>query len=215
MQSDNVIFNFYSNTYNAVTQQEDIKKDMGAKKLLELTQIHTDKIIVVERYDEANMQEADAIMTHIPEIALMIKTADCQAFALFDPVKNVIANIHVGWRSLIVDIIPKTITTMEAVYKSNPNDIQVIAVPSLGTCCSEFGDPYNEIPTQWHSFINKNNNHVDLIGIAHKQFAESGVQPEHIKRISGCTSCDTNSFFSHRKGNNKRMATVIMLPKEV
>jgi len=44
---------------------------------------------------------ADAIITEMPFIALMVKQADCQGVILFDPEQRVLANVHCGWRGSV------------------------------------------------------------------------------------------------------------------
>jgi YfiH family protein len=53
--------------------------------------------------------------------------------------------------------------------------------------------------------------HLDLVAANRRQLEAAGVRPEHISIIEGCTSCDTNRFFSHRAefGKTGRMMAVI------
>jgi hypothetical protein len=201
---------FFAKEFNAATDALEIQKAVGTQTLIELTQIHTDNIIVIDSHTTANRQEADALMTDQKNIALMIKTADCQALVLYDPEHSVIANIHAGWKSLIAEIIPKTIKKMKSAYQTNPESIQVFCVPSLGVCCSEFSDPHNEIPQKWHQHITPQN-HVDLMAIADEQLIMSGITSNNIQRMKDCTSCNTNTLYSHRKKDSGRMATVVYL----
>ena len=54
-------------------------------------------------------------------------------------------------------------------------------------------------------------NHLDLVAANQLQLEAAGVQPEHISVVEGCTSCDTQRFFSHRAefGKTGRMMAVI------
>jgi copper oxidase (laccase) domain-containing protein len=58
---------------------------------------------------QTQLVPADALITDVPGIRLLILTADCQAVMLFDPHKRVVANIHCGWRGSVADIIGKTV----------------------------------------------------------------------------------------------------------
>ena len=55
---------------------------------------------------------ADAAVTDIPDLALVIQVADCQAVLLFDPEKQVIANVHSGWRGSVANILGRCVGTM-------------------------------------------------------------------------------------------------------
>lgn len=53
--------------------------------------------------------------------------------------------------------------------------------------------------------------HLDLVKANRRQLEEAGVRKAHISVVEGCTSCDTEKFFSHRAefGKTGRMMGVI------
>ena len=53
--------------------------------------------------------------------------------------------------------------------------------------------------------------HLDLVGANKRQLEDAGIRAEHISVVDGCTSCDTQHFFSHRAefGKTGRMMAVI------
>jgi YfiH family protein len=53
--------------------------------------------------------------------------------------------------------------------------------------------------------------HLDLVGANKRQLEDAGIRVEHISVVDGCTSCDTQHFFSHRAefGKTGRMMAVI------
>jgi len=55
--------------------------------------------------------------------------------------------------------------------------------------------------------------HLDLIEANRRQLLDAGLKPGAIKVVGGCTSCDTELFFSHRasRGHAGRMMAVIGL----
>ncbi|MEJ2366111.1 MAG: HPr family phosphocarrier protein, partial [Deltaproteobacteria bacterium] len=82
--------------------------------------------------------EADAFITIIPNLALMIKLADCQGTILFDPKQKVLAVVHCGWRGHVKDIYGHVVEKMTKNFDCNPADIHAAISPSLGPCCAEF-----------------------------------------------------------------------------
>ncbi len=58
--------------------------------------------------------------------------------------------------------------------------------------------------------------HLDLVEANKRQLQDAGIREEHISVISGCTSCDTARFFSHRaeSGQTGRMMAVIGIRPE-
>ncbi|MCG8635887.1 MAG: polyphenol oxidase family protein, partial [Desulfobacterales bacterium] len=89
---------------------------------------------------------ADGVVTNIPDLALVIQVADCQAVILYDPVNRVIANVHSGWRGSVAGILGKCTQIMADEFSSRPGDIIAGISPSLGPCCSEFVNYRTEIP---------------------------------------------------------------------
>jgi YfiH family protein len=171
-----------------------------------INQVHGVDILTVNSY--ANREEGyDAMVSTQPNIKLMIKTADCNPVMLADEKAGVIAAIHAGWRSLVADIIPLTIDRMVELGASRDR-IKAAMGPSLGTCCSEFSDPTNEIPEKYHWAILENN-HVDLLKIAHKQLEDSGISEDRAERMAICTNCSTEWFSWRRDHSDERMGTFI------
>jgi polyphenol oxidase len=89
---------------------------------------------------------ADAVVTNLTRLALVIQVADCQAVMLADPHKNVIANVHSGWRGSVADIIGRCVDIMTGRFGCDPQQILAGISPSLGPCCAEFIHYKEEIP---------------------------------------------------------------------
>jgi YfiH family protein len=53
--------------------------------------------------------------------------------------------------------------------------------------------------------------HLDLVEANRRQLLDAGLKPRAIKTVGGCTSCQTDLFFSHRasRGHAGRMLSVI------
>lgn len=157
--------------------------------------------------------EADAMITDIPGLNLMIQVADCQAVLLCDPVRCAVANIHSGWRSSVGNIIGETAAAMTANFGCDPADMLAGVGPSLGPCCGEFVNYRAEIPEPlWKYRIG--NHHFDFWALSRDQLTAAGLRNENI-RIGGiCTKCRTDEFFSYRgEGKTGRFAAVIGLRK--
>ena len=141
---------------------------------------------------------ADAMVTNIPDMALVIQVADCQAVILVDPVRRVIANVHSGWRGSVANILGKTVKTMVAVFGGRPEDIIAGVSPSLGPCCAEFVNYRDEIPrTIWK--YRKNNCYFDFWALSEDQLKNAGIAHENIEIAGRCTRCEYDRYFSYRK----------------
>lgn len=159
------------------------------------------------------VQNADALVTNIPSATLMIQVADCQALLLFDPVKKVIGAVHAGWKGLVQDITGETIKVMREKFQVDPANLKVGVAPSLGPCCSQFSDPENEIPAQYHQYITQNKS-VDLWQLSLDQLQKYGVLATNIELTKRCTSCEgADEFYCFRreKGTTGRFGVLINL----
>lgn len=187
--------------------QEDVLQGLPFEVQM-VNQVHGTAILEVDKY-ASNEEGHDAMICTRPGLRLLIKTADCIPLVLADEESGVIAAVHAGWRSLVADIIPKTIAAMLA-KGAEASRIKVGLGPSLGTECAEFSHPKEEIPAAYHWAINPEN-HVDLDGICQRQLSEAGIATEHIQKMAICTACDSEWPSWRRDKGQARMGTVIMI----
>ena len=92
-----------------------------------LTQVHGTDIFIAE---EAQFESpvADAAVTHTPELALTVMTADCLPVLFCNKAGTVVATAHAGWRGLCAGVLEKTIGAM----KVAPEDILAWIGPAIG-----------------------------------------------------------------------------------
>jgi YfiH family protein len=161
--------------------------------------------------DSERRFEADAIVTDIPGKLLVIQVADCQSILIYDPVQEVTANVHSGWRGSINNIIGCTLKVMENSFGCRSRDIVAGIGPSLGPCCAEFINYKNEIPGAFWKYKN-DTHHFDFWSISRDQLCEAGVVVENVDLSRMCTKCDSSRFFSFRgEGTTGRFAALIGL----
>lgn len=178
--------------------------------LVSLNQIHSDKILTVDSNTTGEIEGYDAMITDVPGKFLMIKVADCQAVMIWSDVKDVIANVHNGWKGSAQNIVGKTLTKMINEYQCHPSSIHVEISPSIGPCHAEFTDPKKELPEKLHEFIGPDN-HVDFWSVTKKQCLEYGLIESNIYSSNVCTVCNTKDYFSFRgeKEGTGRFAAII------
>ena len=160
------------------------------------------------------------MITNIPDVPLMIYTADCVPIVLVDTKRKVIADIHAGWRGTYAEIVVKTIKSMLNNFGSNPEDIVAIIGPAIGPCCYEVSedlvDKFNTIVTNkdFKFYIIKEDRfHIDLTKINSYLLEKCGVKKENIHNLNICTSCQNDKFYSYRKDNktDKRIGTIVQI----
>ncbi|BBO72575.1 multicopper polyphenol oxidase [Desulfosarcina alkanivorans] len=140
---------------------------------------------------------ADALITNVPGIRLLIQTADCQAVMLFDPQKRVVANVHCGWRGSVADILGDAVSVMSGEFGCDPGRLIAAIGPSLGPCCAEFINYEKEIPRPLWPF-RVGPHHFDFWRISRHQLAAAGLAADNVHGPGVCTRCNPHLFFSYR-----------------
>lgn len=192
-----------------------VKESLGGGVALYFKQVHGTGLAVVSGTGTAAgnpgqaPMKADAAITDLRGRLLVIQVADCQAVLLYDPHRQVVANVHAGWRGSIAGIIGATLDAMYGRFGCRAGDILAGIGPSLGPCCAEFVNYKSEIPeAYWKYKIGRN--HFDFWAVSHDQLTAGGVPAGNINNSRICTRCHTARFFSYRSDRQTgRFAAVI------
>ena len=151
----------------------------------------------------------DGLVTDKSGISLSLRFADCTPIFLYDKVKNVIGNIHSGWRGTVQKIGQKGVEKMIEEYGSNPKDIIACIGPAIGKCHFEVSEDVKEIFKETFSylaspekFIQKGKKEgkyfVDTNYINEKLLEEIGLKKENIVQSNICTVCNKYYIHSYR-----------------
>jgi hypothetical protein len=108
-----------------------------------MRQLHSD---TVHRLDEAPARklDGDALMTNVPGLLLVIRTADCLPVFLVDAKNRAAAAIHCGWRGTEKRILEKAAEAMGRAYGSEPGAMLAALGPCIGPACYEVGPEVRE-----------------------------------------------------------------------
>ena len=191
-----------------------IQDSLGAARLIQVNQVHGSHILVLQQNRPDTQEDAfsaDAMITNLPRVALMVKQADCQGIIIYDPAKKVLANVHCGWRGNVLNVLRRVVNRMEQAFGSNKADLQASIGPSLGPCCAEFTTHKDIFPETFDRF-KVMENHFNLWAASCWQLETAGLKPENIEVAGICTRCRTDLFFSYRSETHTgRFGTVAML----
>jgi polyphenol oxidase len=175
-------------------------------------QVHGATVHRVTRDDAwRECDSCDALWSDAKRTALAIKIADCLPVGLIDPVQNLIANVHSGWRGAVQRI------TAAAVDASQVNAFDSYAYlgPSIRVCCFEVGE---EVASQFDErYIDRSyaKPHVDLVAFTTDLLRERGFADDRISDSGLCTRCDGSVFHSYRrdgKGGGRNLQIVANVP---
>ena len=183
-------------------------------------QIHSD---IVNKIDEGNIGqklEGDALITNIPNVPLLIFTADCVPIAIIDKKNKAIGLAHAGWRGTYDEIAKKTIEKMKENYNTNSEDLVCMIGPSIGACCFEvskdlvekFNMNFTNSNEKFYT-IEEDRYKLDLRKVNEYILKECGVKEDNIVNLNLCTSCNSDKFHSYRKHNQtlKRIGTILQI----
>lgn len=171
------------------------------EKIVMLNQVHGDAIIELDEYPKDDLPwtaEADGMVTALPGLCLVIRTADCVPVFAFDERNKLLGAVHSGWKGCMRDITGKLIRMMK-VRGSIPSDISLFILPSIGPDSYRVNeDVARHFPQET---IKKNDElFVDLWKSVERSALREGILPEKIFRADMCTLQNEN-YFSHRRGD--------------
>jgi len=93
---------------------------------------HGDKIVVVdyqylEQINQSGYQViADGIMTDIPGMPLVVRSADCAPVFIYDPINHVVGLFHSGWRGTAKKIATRGVKKMKDLYGSEARNMKLV-----------------------------------------------------------------------------------------
>ena len=189
---------------NAIESDDDAAAELGVRKAVGLEQKHGNRTVVI-RTPSPRTKEADGMITDTPDLALCLRVADCQSFLIYEPEKNVVGLLHVGWRGLIAAAIPEFFRVMKAEWGIDGRETFVATGPSLCLHCSDFSDPATELPSLPKEFVHGKT--VDLRGAADAELFSCGVRPERFERLPDCTRCHPEKYWTYRGGDHEQVRT--------
>ncbi|MBW3536373.1 MAG: polyphenol oxidase family protein [Actinobacteria bacterium] len=177
--------------------------------------MHGSDVLVVGSPGEHVGEEADALVTTNPEVALMVRTADCAPMALA-AAEGVIGVTHGGWRGLLGGVVESTCTAMRRLGASR---IELALGPSIRPCCYCFSsDDLDSVAEVLGESVRSHDRHgrpaLDLPAAVAAAVARAGAELTFADpRCTGCAEVDgTPSFWSHRvRQDAERQAVVAWL----
>ncbi len=200
-----------------------MQKLMHLDQLVFAHQVHGTDGIAINTMQQAQefapfSIDSDYIITNVPNVGLVVATADCLSIVLFDRVHHAAGIVHAGWRGTVQGVAIEAVKRMQEVYGTKAEDLMVFFGPSAKACCYEVGQ---EVLEALESFAcNDQVLHHEESGIMFDVplfnkllLEEMGVKKEafHLS-YNACTMCN-EGFCSSRKSKRApfRQMTVVAL----
>lgn len=193
--------------------------NMNHKNVVLSNQVHDTKIKLVTKEDagkgmikESDIIGIDGLITKEKDIPLVTFYADCVPLFFYDPVKEVIAAAHSGWRGTKEKIGKKMVETMEEEFGCKKEDVVAVIGPSICQDCYEVSEDvvleFQEVfmeETSLYAKAKENGKYnLDLWKVNSMILKEAGILEKHMSLPNLCTCCNPKLLFSHRASKGKR-----------
>jgi YfiH family protein len=184
-------------------------KEWANFKPLFLKQVHSDVVHFIDEVPSKNPR-GDALITRLPGLLLVIKSADCLPVLLVDVGRRVVAAVHCGWKGTLRRILEKAVTGMKDHYGSDPESILAAFGPCIGAGCYEVGEEVRRSYLQ-EKFPDSvfrpvpgglGKHFFDLAEANRLQLVSQGISKEHIFTVGVCTHCDKR-YPSYRRDKDR------------
>jgi len=161
-----------------------------------MSQVHSNRVVTAD--PDLPLPEADALLTDniIPPYGCIVRVADCMPLFIYS--SGLLRGcVHAGWRPLAGGII-------QNIVKRTGSRIRIFAGPHICPGCFEVGDEVLE----YFPPASREGNRISLFNALVHISASAGVKVSNITLLKkdGYCSIENSSYFSHRGGDNKRMA---------
>jgi len=142
-------------------------------------------------------EHADGLWTDESELPVLVLTADCLPIVLArtDERPRALAVLHAGRRGLLDGIVAAGADALGG------GALAAALGPGIGPCCYEVGE---EVAAPFRDAFGDDvvqGRNLDLWTSAERALRAAGVR--HVHRIDRCTSCEPQTFFSHRRDRGR------------
>ena len=210
-------------------RDESIKKIKEFFQIKELVQPHQNHTDISTTISEINTVEySDAVILEQQNIATLIATADCIPIIVYDPINNIGANIHAGWRGVVNKITEKTLNKMMAEYNSNSEELIIC----IGPCIRKDNFLVNEDVVNLYKeafkdekseeYIKKTNQKnekginysIDNAKLMISRLKKIGINLKNIHDCKICTVEQNKDWYSYRvEGKDSNRIGIILMIK--
>ena len=199
-------------------------------EVVTLNQVHGREVVTCRRGAPRapGRQDADALVSDDPGVAVAVRAADCVPLLLADTRTGVVAAVHAGWRGTAAGAAPAAVDALAREFGARPEDLVVAIGPSIGACCYEVGtelvdmfaaaghprhliDRWFLAPPAPRGSRERPRLRLDVAGANRDQLLLAGLREEHVHACGLCTAMHLDVLTSYRveKERAGRLAAVI------
>jgi len=204
----------------------DVKKTITSLKtiipdlrsVVYMEQVHGAEIQTIHEVPNAlhiEVSGVDGVVTKMSHVVLLVRTTDCVPLFFADERAGVIGAAHAGWRGTLGQIGKGMIDTMVQTG-ATLSDIHVAIGPAIGGCCYEIGaDVVEKFQSAFPQFIDSCFNlqsgkyYLSLTKLNFLILKQAGLVDNQIDFFPFCTHCDSDRFWSYRRGETQSLVNFI------
>ena len=122
---------------------------VGAADTVTLNQVHGREVVTIRRGASGDAgsagpglharQDADALVSNDPRVAIAVRAADCVPLLLADRTTGAVAAVHAGWRGTATGVAGAAVDELTRTFGVQPEHLMAAIGPSIGPCCYEVG----------------------------------------------------------------------------
>ena len=206
---------------------------ISPENIIKTKQMHTSEVKIVTRENGGDgilhsldeNEPYDGLITNEKNLLLCTVEADCVPVYFYDPVKQVIAMVHSGWKGTVQKISEVAIQKMRGEFGCTPQNIMVAIGPHICKDCYEVGqDVFDEFANAFakeeiEKIFSRKNEEKYLLNLQEAvtlTLLKNGILEKNIFPTSICTyhsQIEGHSLCSYRrtKSATQRMLTAIMM----
>lgn len=174
--------------------------ELNYKALRVLPLAHSDNVFILENEDQ-EIPQADAIITQLTNIPLLITAADCVPILLYCPDKKLLGLVHAGWRGTALAIAEKAVIAMQENFLARPSQIIAAIGPAIGQKNYEVSLEVADLlvkAAESDSILNTSGSKpkADLKLANYLQLERAGIMKIFISELD--TAGQNSLFYSHR-----------------
>jgi len=173
------------------------------KDILSLEQVHGRDILIVDEKPTALRGvygTADAMLTSLEEVCLVIRAADCVPVILVDKKSRAVGAVHSGWKGTRLGVSGAAAALMKERFGCAGDDLLACVLPSVGPLSYEVKE---DVAQYFPGYTDRRNGRlfVNLWAAITDSLAAEGIPGENIFNCGICVLQNTDEFFSHRHGD--------------
>ena len=186
---------------------------LNADNIYRPKQMHTNVVKKVEDENSGifteDFENVDGLVTNKKDKILSLSFADCISLFFYDPVKNVIGDIHSGWKGTYKEIAREAVKMLKQEYGCDAKDLICCIGPSIKKCCFEVSQDVRDMFYEQYKCTGRIDEiifasnrpgkyYIDTVLINRIILESEGVNPENIVESDICTKCNHDKIHSYR-----------------